>query len=76
MLEFVGEEKGLVGIPGIPSRDIDHEELRKNRKEWATLLGCKPQQVKKLLVRSGAYRDVKDEPKEEPKGPDLDEVIT
>lgn len=55
MLKFVGNILGLVGIPGIPARDIGDAELDANRERWAGLLGIGPAKLEGMLIKSGCY---------------------
>lgn len=49
MLKWIGREKGIEGLPGIPARDLSDEEVAKFGK--------------KKLLESGLYVEAKKEPK-------------
>lgn len=53
MLKWIGKEKGMDGIPGIPGRDLSDEEIKKRGLDV------------KMLVQSGLY--VEEKPKKESK---------
>jgi len=57
MLKFVGKEKGLEGVHGVPARDLTEKEI----KEWGL--------DRKALVRSRCYEEVKPAKKKRRRGP-------